>query len=870
MRRLSFSPFVRTLIAGLAGAPLLAACSGNETEPPPPTGNACEAGIAFEVGDAKGHADPFGAKAAGQARAGRLDQIAGVAQPAHGRQQVQPGDFVLANDKIAVFIEDKGFSDGYARFGGEILAIDAVGEDGKPRGLSQYVETLTGLSIEMIDPTSVTVLKDGSDGGEAVVRVMGKLSKIPFMQGPLAYLFPRTFEHEAVYDYVLAPGEERMTMRVGVLNATPEPVDFGLGRPDPDELFGFFQESHSQLVTPEFGFEEPAGKVAWVGYDGGPWSFAFRMPGEKLAYGLTVSGFSLFYGPGFVAEACSAKTVDRAEIIAGGPEYDGLAEAVRRVSGEAPWREVAGSVTDAFGGKVAEAWVHAVGADGAYLSRTKTNGTGAFVVHVPPGVPVTLVPQKAGYVPHTGFGVGADEATADIALDPDGSITVHATEPDTGKKVPVRVQVIPKNAPPSTPEVFGVLDQTNGRLHQEFATSGDATLRVPPGEHRVIVSRGFEWDIVDMVVDVAPGEAKTVDAAMVRSVDTTGVMCADFHIHSFQSADSNDSIVEKVKGAIADGLDIPVSSEHEWVADFQPAIEKLGLTDWAFGMASEELTTFTWGHFGVVPMTPDPAKANAGAVDWIGKDPKDVFAAVHALAEKPVLIVNHPSGGGFGAYFSAASLDRKTGKGKDGFWSNDFDAIEVYNSDDLESNRGASVADWFSLLEAGMKVWSVGSSDSHHLRTSPVGYPRTCLLVGHDDPKQLTKEVVRDVLKSGAATISGGLYMTAEGPNGEKPGAAVKAGPGGTATFTITVQAPGFVAADTLETIVNGKTVSVEPLMPLGGSTGKKFVNQVTVTLDPARPRNWVLFHAKGEADLAPLHPGKRPFAASNPFFLEP
>jgi hypothetical protein len=29
-----------------------------------------------------------------------------------------------------------------------------------------------------------------------------------------------------------------------------------------------------------------------------------------------------------------------------------------------------------------------------------------------------------------------------------------------------------------------------------------------------------------------------------------------------------------------------------------------------------------------------------------------------------------------------------------------------------------------------------------------------------------------------------------------------------------------------------------------------------------------VVFHAKGEADLSPLHPGRRPFAVSNPVFL--
>jgi hypothetical protein len=854
----------------IAIAPFVAACSQPADQVKPVPGDECILQqTTFEAGDPNGHADPFGAKAAGQARAGRIAAVDGIAQPAHGRQRIDVGDYVLANDKIAVFIENKGLSDGYARFGGEILAIDAIGDDGKPKGLSRYVETLTGLSIEMINPTSVTVLSDGSKGDEAIVRVVGKLEGIPFMQGPLANLFPRRFGLEAAYDFVLRPGEERMTMRIGIINPTNEDVDFGVDRIDSDELFGFFQYNQSQMVTREFGYAEPKGKVDYVAFDSGPLNFAFRVPGQKMAYGLSVSGFSLFYGPGFLAPACMSTTVDRAEIIAGGPDYDGLQEALRRVAKEPAYREVTGKVTSVDGSGVADAWVHVVDAAGDYQTRTRTGADGTFTVHVRPGEPMTIVPQKRGFATHPGFGITSSESDVTIPLDAHGSIHVTAKDKVSNEALPVRVQVIPAMPDVAAPEMYGVEDENNGRLHQLFAMSGDATLTVPPGMHRVIVSRGYEWELIDAEVTVAPGETINVDAVLERSVDSTGYMCADFHIHSGLSADSNDPVEHKVQGAIADGLEIPISSEHEWVADFQPVVEKLGMTKWAFGMASEELTTFTWGHFGVVPMTPDQKKANNGAVDWVGKDPKDVFALVRALPDNPVLIVNHPSGSGFGAYFSAGQLDRETGKGKDGFWSDDFDAIEVFNDSDFESNVEGSVADWFALLNHGMKVWAVGSSDSHHLRSSPIGYPRTCLNFGHDDPTKLTKALVRDKVASGPPTISGGLFMTVAGPNGEAPGMVVKTAANGTATFTVTVQAASYIDATKLEVFVNGESKSVEDLMPMGGGTGKKFMNQVTVTLDPAKQGNWVVFHAKGEKDLAPLHPGRRPFAATNPFFLE-
>jgi hypothetical protein len=846
------------------------ACSDSETRDP--SGSSNDAGTckleqtAFEVGDPNGHDDPFGAKAEKQARAGRIRDASAIAQPAHGRQRIESGDFVLVNDKISVVIEDKGLSDGYARFGGEILSIDKVGDDGKPLGLSYYVETLYGLSIEMIDPTSVSVLKDGSDGGEAVVRVTGPLKGIPFLaDGPIAAAFQNRYGWVATQDYVLRPGDEKVLLRLGVINPTNEKATFGLDSPTAEELIGFFHSSRAQLATPESGFASPSGNVAFAAFDAGPWGFAWKRVGSTLEYGLAISGFELFWGPGFEAPKCSSTIVDQMEIIAGGPDYDGLLAAVRRAGGETPWRAITGTLTDSAGAPVEGAFIHELDAKGAYLSRVRTAADGTFTIHAPAAA-VELVAQKRGYQ-HAGVTIAQSEDQIDLSFEPHATLHVVATDEATGDALPVRVQVIPTTALPGTPETFGAVDEVEGRLHQEFAVTGDASLIVPPGEHRVIVSRGYEWELFDQTVTVAPGETLELAPALAHSVDTADVMCADFHIHSFMSADSSDPIEHKVKGAIADGLDIPVSSEHEWIVDFQPVIQSLGLERWAFGAPSQELTTFSWGHFGVVPLTPRPGRLNNGAIEWVGQLPGRVFEHVHEQPENPVLIVNHPSDGAFSSYFSMANFDEETGRGSGELWSDRFDAVEVTNDSDFESNRSASVAHWFSLLNHGYKMWAVGSSDSHSLRTSPVGYPRTCMFFGHDDPSVLSANAVRDALASGGSTISGGLFMWVSGPNGERPGQTVHAA-GNSVSFTVRVETASWIDADTIETIVNGETVSTEALEPMGAGPSKRFVNQISVPIDPNKDRNWVVFHAKGETDLAPLHPGRRPFGFSNPVFI--
>jgi len=229
-----------------------------------------------------------------------------------------------------------------------------------------------------------------------------------------------------------------------------------------------------------------------------------------------------------------------------------------------------------------------------------------------------------------------------------------------------------------------------------------------------------------------------------------------------------------------------------------------------------------------------------------------------------VLIVNHPRSEGFGGYFSAAKLNSRTNTGGE-LWNDQFEAIEVLNDSDLEANRDKAVADWFAFLNLGKKMVAIGSSDSHHLRSSPVGYPRTCFHFGHDDPKKLSPQVVRDAIASGNSVVSGGLFMTVTGPGGERPGQSIKSG----SEVSIVIESPGYVGGGvTLETIVNGKTISTTLLTASGAGPAKRYETKVRVDADAGAAHNWVVFHAKAAGDLAPLHPGRKPFAVSNALFL--
>jgi hypothetical protein len=482
-----------------------------------------------------------------------------------------------------------------------------------------------------------------------------------------------------------------------------------------------------------------------------------------------------------------------------------------------------------------------------------TDANGNYSLHVADGQAVKLTAFRRGDPVVGPVDVPAATATQNLAFGPVGLINVSVID-EGDQPLPARVQIRPSvGDPPELADKYGEPGVTAGRLHVDYEITGDITLQVPVGEWEVIVSRGYEYEAYQEIVTVNKNETIPVSALMEHSVDTTGIMCGDFHIHTNRSPDTPDDPV---------------------------IIAELGLEEYAFGVGSVELTSFqAWGHMGVVPLTADPTKQNNGAPKWMTHPTKDdltiptellepaaVFDTVRTRPEEPVMIINHPRGGT--EYFSYVGYDPITGLvDKDEAWDEKFVLVEVFNDSDWLENLDDTVKDWLSFLNFGRRVYAVGSSDSHKIRTSPVGYPRTCMDFGSDDPTTLSPNIVRDTLAAGKSTISGGIYMTASvggvGPGGDATGL------GATANVDIVVQAALWVDVDTLEIIVDGVSVATIAILPEDADAGNPVIRyQASLPIDVAANGGYVIVVAYGDEELEPVHPGRRPFGVTNPIFL--
>lgn len=832
----------------------------------------CAPGLPAD-GDVTGHPQPLGSGPS-EARAGRIKAELELPATTLGLATWKVGDYVLANDRVALVIEDVGPSDLYDPWGGRPVGM-ALMRGGAMVQPADFGELFLLIGRATVVTEAVTVIHDGADGGVAVLRARGHLAHLPFLDPLLGAILSDGFrDMEAAIDYSLAPGADVVDITMRLSSGRHEDTPSGT------VLHGFMYSDRMRAVVPGKGYTTDLNGAAWAEFiDDDGASYAYQAADGPLGGSLATSGFIGALNDSFTITGCGLTTRAHARLLIGGPGLDGLEVARARLEGRALHALHVG-VTDLPAAPGTR--VHAVDANGVYLTRSAADSNDRFTVHVPVDVPVTLTAVTPAGVVATTEVLPGEVFDPVIHLPTQGTIVIEHVNDDAGAVIPARVQVLPVAGGPvraDIPDNFGEPEPPPGRHVVRYVDGTGTVIALVPGRYHVIVSRGPEYELFEQDVEVAAGATVTLAPILDHVVDTTGVQCGDFHIHTVRSNDAEDDATYKVQSAMADGVEIMVRSDHEWVGDFQPLIDDHGWERWVMGVGSVEMTSFQlWGHMGVFPLEADPTQINNGAPRWqtfptaadpegdvVTQQPVEVFAAVRARPEHPTIIINHPQGGT--NYFGYVGLDPMTGLvANPQYWDDQFALIEVFNDSDWLANRDRSVASWFAILGTGRPVFAVGSSDSHSVHSSPVGYPRTCIQLGTDDPRQLDGDQVRDRLVAGHATVSGGIYVDA------KVGAA---GPGDTvttgrrATVDIRVQAASWIDVDTVEVIVDGETVAMFTVGPADADPRNPAIRwQRAIPVDVAGVGSWVVIAAHGADDLAPVHPGRAAFGVTNPIFL--
>ncbi len=195
--------------------------------------------------------------------------------------------------------------------------------------------------------------------------------------------------------------------------------------------------------------------------------------------------------------------------------------------------------------------------------------------------------------------------------------------------------------------------------------SGKTSTRVPPGKYTVYFSRGTEYELDSQEIEIKPGGVATISATLKRTVKPIGYMSGDFHMHALGSIDSGLDYNTRVVSIAAEGVDLVVATDHNYISDYEPYILSNQLKPWLKSVIGLELTTFEGGHFNGFPLKRDIASMNRGSMQWQERPPQELFDVLREAGkygpDKTIVQVNHPRDSLLG-YFSQHNVDGFTSR----------------------------------------------------------------------------------------------------------------------------------------------------------------------------------------------------------------
>jgi hypothetical protein len=473
-------------------------------------------------------------------------------------------------------------------------------------------------------------------------------------------------------------------------------------------------------------------------------------------------------------------------------------------------------------------------------------------------------------------------ATLNLDLEPASAVRFVVND-ERGAPSPCKVQFIGVDGT-ETPN-FGTHYRAHGNDHQYQSHNGRFTQQVPPGSYEVRITHGPEHALVERKIQVAKDETVEVAATMRRTVDTTGWVSTDFHAHSTPSGDNYCKTDDRIINFAAEQMEFIPTTEHNRIYDWQPHIDRLGLTQRLSTVVGIELTG-SGQHFNSFPLQVVPYAQDGGAPRW-QFDPRINAVVLRNLFEggpERWVQANHPT---VGVVFNDRNEDGVFDGGFRGF-ADMIDAAEVWSTEILNTDayytqvttgrtrkRENRTFGWLQMLNQGRHVWCVAVSDSHRIFGNGAGGWRTYVPSSTDEPAKIDhKEIIRNA-KAGRMMISNGPFLEVTTADGLPIGSSVISE--GSIDLKVKIQAPKWMAIDRVQVLTNGRqrpadnyTKKSHPAMFADGVT--RFDETLTVRM---QEDTHLIVVAVGEGGTLEKgwgrswEGGMHPMAYTNPIYVD-
>jgi hypothetical protein len=802
----------------------------------------------------------------------------------HEMAIARSGDVLIENELVRFYIKGSTQGDGYVPYPGWVVDA-ALAADGGPDydGVDGFYPL---VNLAPIAADDLLIENDGAGGERAVVVVSGPLIAVPHVlsvQGAQ----PRPFEANVHLEYSLGPHERALTLRTTVENASSETQEvdigdvilFGDDEAEPFTVPGGFDRRSDLTQLDAIGSSHETRPVSYAVYASSPLvllrgsSVRAQLGGDGSLVGYTVASTTLEPGASFDTERWLAVAPDVAGALE--PRFRDLGMSTRRLAGYvgSAGARVGGARVSVFADAELQRWV----------TQTITDADGRFELALPEGEYHVLATGRTtgawlhdpdaprqlaeGYGPSGARAVHVSVEPLDpleLSLEPPARVQLSVRDP-SGAPIAAKITFVAEDVRPELCAACGerALHDWFGARQVVWTADGTAELDVESGLYTVTASRGPNAEIdVRRGVSLPAGELTSLSLLIDERIHHPGYVAIDPHVHGVFSQHGEATRAARVVTALAEGLDVHVATDHDTIADYTPALSRLGIDQQLLSISGVEFETSNGDHC-AWPLTTAPGEPFGGARRW-WLDGRGIPETYRYYAERGA-IVTHVAHGT--SHFASAGYDIATGNVSDtSRFSFDFNAMEVHNGL-REGGRTELVPIWMSLINFGHRVAPLAASDSHG-RGIEVGVGRTYVRVGE---RPLTATTVAQETAALHTVASTGPFIELSTDTGSGPGDLLPLPAAGPVELAITVWAPSWMPIEQVQVWANGVVVerwdaTTNPAVHLQAERAVWFEHRLPVHPDADE---WYSIEATGGTDLAPVNPGSRPWALTGPLFID-
>jgi hypothetical protein len=790
----------------------------------------------------------------GEVRAGRItkkEELIGG-----GRAKGVIGDYKIYNSKVAFIIQDAGIKSGYKRYGGVPVDADIARED--QEGKSQLGELFFGWNQRIFNPEKVEVVSDGTSEERAVIKITGEDGHFPWLAAFIEAFIPVVpLNCDLFYEYSLGPDDEALRIDVTVKNKNSEVLSIDMN----EIAFIMGDGCYSFFEGIGFRQKDQVGTFPnWTALGDGVSYGLVSMEGDVNILG-SYSNVTFGTYPPFILDPLGEYKFTR-YLAVNGNGISEIQRIFRNIAEDENSYKLKGHVKadkEAYDRRIR---IHVLKETGEYYSVIIPDKDGNIDTELPSGK-YKFIAKSHGFNPSEPVNVEINDtkdAFVEIEIQSSGKFTYSIAE--NGGKIPAKLTFMRKDSNPANimAEKYGEERYPFGSALIIWSGTGEGNGILPYGKYSVTATRGYEYEKDEKLIDVTQAELN-LDFSLKHSVDSSGYLSGDFHIHGEHSPDTNIPEIERVKTALAHNLEVLVMTEHDTIKDYTPAVQSIqSAENFVKAIAGSEITTYLYGHFNSWWLTEKPDQLNNGGIEWYDMNAPDLFKKIRNSESHDIIIqVNHPRSASIGGYFSSVGLDISQGKmSNPGLWSDNFDAIEIFNGGCSNGNEEA-LFDWFDFLNRGYGFSVSAGSDSHG---TDIGNPTVYLKTEHD-PKNFNPDELTANFKLQKVFVSCGAFVRFS-IDGHDSGELVTYN--GKLSIHVKIEAASYMKLTEFNIISNGKII-----FSLGSKDWNSNDSIVrfddTIELE-AFSDGWYVLEVRGSGNSFPVS-GDTPYAITNPVYVD-